>query len=55
MVNLPIKYSDKQVASFGGMNLMERFLDHTKISKFLGALKMSKMFEYEVRVADLFR
>ena len=30
MVNLPIKYSDKQVTPFGGMSLMKRFLDQTE-------------------------
>ncbi len=35
MVNLPIEYSEKQVTPFGGMSLMKRFLDQTKIREFL--------------------
>lgn len=40
MVNLPIEYSDKQVTPFGGMSLMKRFLDQTKIREFLGTLNL---------------
>ncbi|WP_209332997.1 IS1380 family transposase [Lunatimonas salinarum] len=40
MVNLPIEYSDKPVTPFGGMSLMKRFLDQTKIKEHLGTLDL---------------
>lgn len=40
MVNLPIEYSDKQVTPFGGMSLMKRFLDQTKIREDLRTLNL---------------
>ena len=40
MVNLPIEYSDKQVTPFGGMSLMKRFIDQTKIRDFMSGLDL---------------
>ena len=40
MVNLPIVYSDKKVTPFGGMSLMKRFIDKTKIREFLSELDL---------------
>ena len=40
MVNLPIEYSDKPVTPFGGMSLMKRFLDQTKIREQLDGLNL---------------
>ncbi len=40
MVNLPIEYSDKQVTPFGGMSLIERFIDQTSIRVFLSELNL---------------
>ena len=40
MVNLPIEYSEKQVTPFGGMSLMKRFLDQTKIREYLDTLNL---------------
>lgn len=40
MVNLPIEYSDKPVTPFGGMSLMKRFLDQTKIREQLDSLNL---------------
>ena len=40
MVNLPIGYSDKQVTPFGGMSLMKRFIDQTKIRDFMSGLDL---------------
>lgn len=38
MVNLPVEYSDKPVTPFGGMSLMKRFLDQTKIKDHLSTI-----------------
>ena len=40
MGNLPIVYSDKKVTPFGGMSLMKRFIDKTKIREFLSELDL---------------
>ena len=40
MVNLPIEYSDKPVTPYGGMSLMKRFIDQTRIRDFLGTLNL---------------
>ena len=40
MVNLPIEYSDKPVTPYGGMSLMKRFIDQTRIRDFLGTLDL---------------
>jgi len=40
MVNLPIEYSDKRVTPFGGMSLMKRFIDQTRIREFMIGLEL---------------
>lgn len=40
MVNLPIEYSSKQVTPFGGMSLMKRFVDQTRIRDYLSTLNL---------------
>jgi hypothetical protein len=40
MVNLPIEYSGKPVTPFGGMALMKRFVDQTRIREHLATLDL---------------
>ena len=39
-MNLPVEYSDKPVTPFGGLELMKRFVDQTKIREFLSELDL---------------
>ena len=39
-MNLPVEYSDKPVTPFGGLELMKRFVDQTKIREFLCELNL---------------